>query len=74
MGIPVQYTVGPWVKAANRLPEREGVYLVVLSAGGMREMVLESWCEIGGKGMWISKNSDFITHWMDLPPLAEESQ
>ena len=83
MGIPdfsvpselVQYTVGPWVKIADRRPPDEAKeYLVVFTFEGQQWLVLADWVWKGTEWGWSGKKyTEFMTHWMPLPPLPEEN-
>jgi len=54
-----------WIKVEDRLPEKNGYYLVYQEA--IEDMFICMW----GQNSWYYTNT-FITHWMPLPDKPEE--
>ena len=77
-------TVGGWISVKDRLPNRDGLYVVYGQTEAMRELLPDNdpiWMcyyrkERGFYDTELCRGYDFITHWMPLPepPKEEKAQ
>lgn len=82
LALPQKKTSG-WISVKDRLPEKDGLYLVYGMSEAMRELLpdcvpiwlcywrrkYEGWYDIE-----MCRGYDFITHWMPLPEPPKEAE
>ena len=69
-----QYYHGGWIPVSERLPEKEGDYLVTDNAGGVLTISIDTFCFCyDGEPVWLCSQN--VTAWMPLPePYREENR
>lgn len=73
-------TVGGWISVKDKLPDRNGLYIVYGQTKAMRELLPDNdpiWMcyyrkDRGFYDTELCRGYDFITHWMPLPEPPEE--
>ena len=57
-----------WIPCSERLPEKEGQYLVTLDFSWGKEIEMGDWFIFeDGHGEWVNPNSHVTVAWMELP-------
>ena len=57
-----------WIPCSERLPEKEGQYLVTLDFEWGKEIEMGDWFIFeDGHGEWVNPNSHVTVAWMELP-------
>ena len=64
-----------WLPCEERLPEKEGQYLVTLDFEWGKKIEMDDWVIFeDGNGEWVNHNSHVTVAWMELPePWNERS-
>jgi len=73
-------TIGGWISVKDRLPDRDGEYMVYGQSEAMRELLPDNapiwicyYCkEHGFYNIEMRREYDYITHWMPLPEPPKE--
>jgi hypothetical protein len=65
---------GGWIKCSDRLPDKEGHYLIHLVNGFTREYDVAYFFNNSYNNNWGGWSNDEATHWMPLPDPPEESK
>lgn len=64
-----------WIPCSERLPEKEGQYLVTLDFSWGKEIEMGDWFIFAdGHGEWVNPNSHVTVAWMELPTPWKESE
>ena len=64
-----------WIPCSERLPEKEGQYLVTLDFEWGKEIEMGDWFIFeDGHGEWVNPNSHVTVAWMELPTPWKESE
>lgn len=64
-----------WIPCSERLPEKEGQYLVTLDFAWGKEIEMGDWFIFeDGHGEWVNPNSHVTVAWMELPTPWKESE
>lgn len=62
-----------WIPCSERLPEKEGIYIVTDDAGGMATVSTDEFSHYeDGEPMWMFSQN--VTAWMPLPERYQESE
>jgi len=64
------HLLGGWIKCSDRLPDKEGHYLIHLVTGFIEEYDVTSF----SNNRWVGWTNDKVTHWQELPAPPEESK
>ena len=66
-------TIGGWISVQDKLPEKQGVYLVAFKPP-FPKVTIAWWAtrEYGWYDLEYNFNTDGISHWMPLPPMPEQ--
>jgi hypothetical protein len=63
-----------WIKCSDRLPDKEGHYLIHLVNGFTKEYDVAYFFNNSYNNNWGGWSDENITHWMPLPEPPEESK
>lgn len=64
-----------WIPVSERLPEKEGQYLVTLDFSWGKEIEMGDWFIFeDGHREWVNPNSHVTVAWMELPTPWKESE
>lgn len=64
-----------WVPVSERLPEKDGKYLVVVAGDKIEEPYVLTWYFFDGHfEAFVYFPTRYITHWMPLPEPPKEEQ
>ena len=71
--IEEQPTIGGWISVQDKLPEKQGVYLVAFKPP-FPKVTIAWWAtrEYGWYDLEYNFHTDGISHWMPLPPMPEQ--
>ena len=62
-----------WIPCGERLPEKEGIYIVTDDAGGMATVSTDEFSHYeDGEQMWMFSQN--VTAWMPLPERYQEGE
>lgn len=66
-------TVGGWISVKDRLPDKQGVYLVAFKPP-LPKVTIAWWAtkEVGWYDLEYNFHTDSVSHWMPLPPMPEQ--
>ncbi len=66
-------TIGGWISVKDKLPDKQGVYLVAFKPP-FPKVTIAWWAttEFGWYDLEYNFYTDGISHWMPLPPMPEQ--
>lgn len=66
-------TVGGWISVNDKLPDKQGVYLVAFKPP-FPKVTIAWWAttEFGWYDLEYNFHTDGVSHWMPLPPMPKE--
>jgi len=66
-------TIGGWISVKDRLPKKQGVYLVAFKPP-LPKVTIAWWAtkEVGWYDLEYNFHTDSVSHWMPLPPMPEQ--